>query len=51
MADDKTRRELADRLSRYFNEVSNPDIPKLERHLMEIRDSLRRNAREQGYEV
>ena len=51
LADDRTRRELADMLLRDFNEFANPDVSKLERTLTQIRDGLRREARERGYET
>lgn len=51
LADDKTRRELADMLFRDFNEFANPDVPKLERVLTQMRDGLCREARERGFET
>jgi len=50
LADDRTRRELADRLYSEFNEYSNPDVDKLERELTEMRDRLKTEARERGFE-
>jgi hypothetical protein len=51
LADEKKRRELADMLIRDFNDALNPDVPKLERVLTQMRDRLRREARERGYET
>jgi hypothetical protein len=51
LADQKTRRELGDMLFHDFNEFSNPDVPKLERLLTQMRDRLLREARERGYEA
>jgi hypothetical protein len=50
LADDRTRRELADRLYIEFNEYSNPDVNKLERELTEMRDRLKSEAQERGFE-
>jgi hypothetical protein len=50
LADDKTRRVLADILFRDFNEYSNPDVRKLERLLTAMRDQLWQEARERGFE-
>jgi hypothetical protein len=51
LGDDQIRRELADMLMRDFNEFANPDVSKLERVLISIRDRLLAEARERGYEV
>lgn len=50
LADDRTQRELAGRLMGEFNERHNPDVQKLERVLTEIRDRLKREAQERGFE-
>jgi hypothetical protein len=51
LADERTRQELADLLGSDFNANFNPDVPKLEKLLTEMRDRLKREARERGYEV
>ena len=51
LGDDQIRRELANMLMRDFNEFANPDVSKLERVLISIRDRLLAEARERGYEV
>jgi hypothetical protein len=51
LGDEKTRRELADRLLGEFNEYRNPDISVLERVLTEVRDRLKREAGDRGFEV
>jgi hypothetical protein len=51
LADDRTRRELADRLMREFNAYQNPDVGMLERILTEMRDRLQRESRDRGFEV
>ena len=51
LADERTRRELADMLLRDFDEYSNPDVSRLECLLREMRDRLKKEARDRGYEV
>lgn len=51
LADDRTRRELQDRLFTEFNELQNPDVARLERMLVELRDRLKEEARNRGFEV
>ena len=51
LADEKTRRALGDMLFFEYNETTKPDVPKLERVLTEMRDKLKREARERGFEV
>ena len=51
LADERTRRELADLLISDFNEYFNPDVPKLDNLLTEMRDKLKREAQERGFEV
>lgn len=51
LADDRTRRELQDRLLSEFNEYHNPDVKKLERILTELRDRLKLEAQERGFEL
>jgi hypothetical protein len=51
LGDDRTLRELADRLMREFNEYRNPNVQKLERVLTEIRDRVKREAKERGFET
>jgi hypothetical protein len=50
LADDRTRRELQDRLFTEFNEFQNPDVARLERILVELRDRLKQEARNRGFE-
>jgi hypothetical protein len=45
------RDEIADMLIGEFNDFGKPDVPKLERILTEIRDRLRQQARDRGWEV
>lgn len=51
LADDRTRRELEDRLLREFNVHRTPDVDRLARVLTELRDRLKREAKERGFEV
>jgi hypothetical protein len=51
LADERTRRELADLLINDFNQYSNPDVRKLEELLLDMRERLKREARERGYET
>jgi hypothetical protein len=51
LADERTRRELAELLMSDFNEYFDPDVRRLEQLLAAMRDRLRREARERGYEV
>jgi hypothetical protein len=45
------REEIADMLIGEFNDFGKPDVPKLERVLTQVRDRLRQQARERGWEV
>jgi hypothetical protein len=40
LADEKTRRELADLLFTKYNALARPNVAKLERYLTELRDKL-----------
>jgi hypothetical protein len=51
LSDERTRREVADLLLNDFNEHFNPDVPKLEKLLTEMRERLKRKAQERGYEL
>ncbi len=51
LADDKGRRNLADTLLSDYNNLLNPDIAKLERLLIDMRDRLLGDAKERGFEV
>jgi hypothetical protein len=51
LADEKTRRELADLLLFEYNELSKPNVAKLERYLTDLRDRLLQDARSRGFEV
>jgi hypothetical protein len=51
MADEPTRRTLADLLLRDFNPHLAPDVARLELWLTELRNQVRREAIERGHEV
>ncbi|MDP3768223.1 MAG: hypothetical protein Q8S13_09420 [Dehalococcoidia bacterium] len=51
LADERTRRELADLLFLRFNEYDRPNVAELERILTDLRDRLRREASERGWEL
>ncbi len=51
LADESTQRQLADLLMNDFNEYYDPDVPKLENLLSEMRDRLKNEARERGFDV
>jgi hypothetical protein len=51
LADDRTRRELADRLLREFNAYRDPNVDELERVLTVLRDRLKREAKQRGFEI
>jgi hypothetical protein len=51
LADVKTRNDLADVLMRDYNDYGNPDVPKLERYLTELRDRLVQDAKQRGFEL
>jgi hypothetical protein len=51
LADERTRRELAERLMTDFNVYGNPDLPTLQRWLTAMRDALKRKARSRGFEL
>jgi hypothetical protein len=51
LSDEKARRDLANRLFAEFNEYRNPDVNKLEQVLAELRDRLKQEARDRGFEV
>jgi hypothetical protein len=51
LADERTRRQLQDRLMSEFDTWSNPDVAKLERVLTELHDQLKLEARDRGFEV
>ena len=50
LADEKTRRELGDRLYQGYNPYGSPDIQKLERELAELRSRLTAEGRDRGFE-
>lgn len=50
LADDRTRRDLADRLLTQYNEYGHPDVAALERELTSLRDRLRADAASRGWE-
>jgi hypothetical protein len=51
LADERTRRELAELLLRDYNLHQAPDVTRLERVLSERRDRVRSEAIARGYEV
>ena len=51
LADEKTRRQLANMLFNEFNEYEKPDVRRLERILTEMRDKILQEARERGFEI
>ncbi len=51
LANDIECREISDLLYTEYNEFSDPDVKKLERVLIELRDKLLLDARERGFEV
>jgi hypothetical protein len=51
LADEKTRQALDDRLATEFNPYGHPDVARLERELTALRDRLRKDALDRGYEV
>jgi hypothetical protein len=51
LADDRTKRELSDRLLFEFNEYSTPDIPRLEAELEALLNRLRKEAKARGFEA
>lgn len=51
LADDRTRRDLEDRLLRDFNRYREPQVVELERVLTELRDRLKREAVDRGFET
>ena len=51
LADERSRRELADLLFLRFNEYERPNVAELERLLTDLRDRLRREASERGWEL
>jgi hypothetical protein len=50
LSDEKGRHQLADLLWRDYDEFGKPDVAKLERVLMEIRDDLKAQAKSRGFE-
>jgi hypothetical protein len=50
LADERTRRELADRLLTDYNEYCRPDVVALERELTQLRDRLRVDVEARGWE-
>jgi hypothetical protein len=51
LCDDKTRQKLADLLLFEYNDLSHPDVKKLEAVLTEMHDKALQEARERGFEV
>ena len=50
LADEKTKRELSDRLLSDFNEYSSPDVGKLEAELESLLNRLQKDAKARGFE-
>ena len=50
LSDDRGRRDLADLLMREYNEFTGPDLARLERTLLDLRDRLREDAARRGWE-
>ena len=50
LSDDRGRRELAAMLMRDYNDMERPDLRKLERTLVGLRDRLRQEATRRGWE-
>lgn len=51
LADETTRRKLADQLLHDFNTYRHPDVPRLEALLVALRDQCLGTARTRGFEV
>jgi hypothetical protein len=51
LADEGTRRQLSAMLFQRYNEHERPDVRALERELTQLRDRLRRQAAEGGWET
>ena len=51
LATERERGELADRLWHEYNDSLNPNVPRLERELTELRDRLRQRAADRGWET
>lgn len=51
LADEKTRRGLADLLFTKYSEHSSPNVTELEQVLTELRDKLLADARARGFEI
>jgi hypothetical protein len=51
IADERVLRELGDLLFNEYNEFSKPNVAALEEYLTELRDRLRQDARDRGFEV
>jgi hypothetical protein len=51
LADEKTLRELRDLLFTQYNDLYNPDVAALERYLSILRDKLRQDAKDRGFEI
>jgi hypothetical protein len=51
LADEKTLRQLGDLLNQQYNPWLHPDVAKLEAYLVQLRDRLRREAKDRGFEL
>ena len=51
LADDTTRRELADRLYRDYDPYGSPDVERLEEELEKLLDRLVAETRDRGFEL
>lgn len=50
LSNDRGQRDLADLLMREYNDFARPDLGKLERTLLDLRDRLREDATRRGWE-
>jgi len=51
LADEKMYRALSDRLYRDYSPYRSPDVQKLERELVELRDRLKDEAKSRGFDL
>jgi hypothetical protein len=51
LANEATRRQLADLLLHEYNDLLNANVPGLEKHLTALHAQLRRDANDKGWEI
>ena len=51
LADERALRQLGELLNQQYNPWENPDVTKLEAYLTQLRDRLRQEAKERGFEI